>query len=101
MQNQSGDKTREMQLSVREALSSKKEEPQKDSESEFSNLDHSDDDEASFDSRMRQQILRRRKELGDVPPKQKIHNGTFIIYSILQIYRCSILNPGLYHHPQK
>lgn len=75
--NTSGDKTREVQLSVREALSSKKEERKKDSEAEFPNfIDHSDDDEASFDAKMRQKILRRRKDLGDVPPKQKMHNGS-------------------------
>ncbi|KAL5783474.1 hypothetical protein ACOSP7_008503 [Xanthoceras sorbifolium] len=73
-----GDKTiKDVQLSVREALSSKKEEQQKGVESEFTDsLDHSDDDEASFDARMRQQILRRRKELGNAPPKQKQHNGS-------------------------
>lgn len=81
MQNTSGDKTREVQLSVREALSSKK-----DSEAEFPNfIDHSDDDEASFDAKMRQKILRRRKDLGDVPPKQKMHNGTVIICVIFQV----------------
>lgn len=108
MQNTSGDKTREVQLSVREALSSKKEEPQKDSEADFSNfLDHSDDDEAGFDSRMRQQILRRRKELGDVPPKQKMHNGTFIICSILQLVNSNILGVqprtlvSIFDRPQK
>jgi peptidyl-prolyl cis-trans isomerase SDCCAG10 len=70
-------KTRGVQLSVREALSSKKEESQKESESGFYNLfDYSDDDEANFDARMRQQILRRRKELGDIPSKPKLHNGS-------------------------
>jgi peptidyl-prolyl cis-trans isomerase SDCCAG10 len=73
-------KTRGVQLSVREALSSKKEESQKESESGFYNLfDYSDDDEANFDARMRQQILRRRKELGDIPSKPKLHNGNLII----------------------
>lgn len=62
---------RDMQLSVRGALSSKKEE----SQNKFSeSLDYSDDDEANFDARMRQQILRKRKELGDHPTKQKLHN---------------------------
>ncbi|KAJ4709026.1 Peptidyl-prolyl cis-trans isomerase [Melia azedarach] len=78
--NTSGDqKTRDVQLSVREALSSKKEQPQKDLEAEISNsLDHSDDDddEAGFDARMRQQILRRHKELGGAQPKQKMQNGS-------------------------
>ncbi|ONI33154.1 hypothetical protein PRUPE_1G408500 [Prunus persica] len=72
-------KTRHVQLSVREALSSKKDEPRKDSESNFYNtLNYSDDDddEANFDARMRQQILRKRKDLGDLPPKSKMHNGS-------------------------
>ncbi|KAF5467957.1 hypothetical protein F2P56_012158 [Juglans regia] len=69
-------KIRDMQLSVRDALSSKKEESQKDSKSEFYNsLDYSDDDEANFDERMRQQILRRRLELGDTPSKPKLNDG--------------------------
>ncbi|XP_048444569.1 LOW QUALITY PROTEIN: peptidyl-prolyl cis-trans isomerase CYP57 [Pyrus x bretschneideri] len=72
-------KTRHVQLSIREALSSKKEEPRKDSESKFYNtLDHSDDDdddEANFDARMRQQILKKRTDLGDLLPKPKLKNG--------------------------
>lgn len=67
-----------MQLSIRETLSSKKEEFHKDAEAEFSNsFNYSDDDdnEANFDARMRQQILRKRKELGDLPPKPKLQNG--------------------------
>ncbi|XP_059454575.1 peptidyl-prolyl cis-trans isomerase CYP57 [Corylus avellana] len=68
--------TRDVQLSIREALSSKNEESQKDSEAEFSNpLDYSDDDEANFDERMRLQILRRRKELSDIPAKPKLRKG--------------------------
>lgn len=92
MQNTSGDqKTRDVQLSVREALSSKKEQPQKDLEAEISNsLDHSDDDddEAGFDARMRQQILRRHKELGGAQPKQKMQNGTltYIIATFLKYH---------------
>ncbi|KAK1549763.1 hypothetical protein Q3G72_007501 [Acer saccharum] len=76
----SGDKTiKDVQLSVREALSSKKEELQKGFQSKFTDsLDHSDDDEANFDARMRQQILRRRNEQGDAPPKQKQHDGSSI-----------------------
>ncbi|XP_062159362.1 peptidyl-prolyl cis-trans isomerase CYP57 [Alnus glutinosa] len=77
LKNSSDVKTaRDVQLSVREALSSKKDESQKDSEAEFSNsLDYSDDDEANFDERMRLQILRRRKELADIPSKPKLRNG--------------------------
>lgn len=83
MQNPSEVKiNKDLQLSVREALSAKKEESWKESESEFSNLlDHSDDDEANFDARMRQQILRKRKELDDLPTKQKLNKGTLLIWS--------------------
>ncbi|KAL5559471.1 hypothetical protein UlMin_035682 [Ulmus minor] len=63
--------TRAAQLSVREALSSKKEGSRNDVEAEA----YSDDDEASFDARMRQQILRKRNEL-DLPPKPKVRNDS-------------------------
>nr|XP_007161133.1 hypothetical protein PHAVU_001G045200g [Phaseolus vulgaris]ESW33127.1 hypothetical protein PHAVU_001G045200g [Phaseolus vulgaris] len=67
---------RDLQLSVRETLNSKKEEPQKDSApGNIARLDSSDDDEADFDSRMRMQILKKRKELGDLPPKSKLQKG--------------------------
>lgn len=88
MQSTSGDKTREVQLSVREALSSKKEEPQKLGEVEsFNSPDNSDEDEANFDARMRRQILRRRQELGDfpAPTEQKPRRGT-LIYLTLFIF---------------
>lgn len=77
MQNPSEVKTtKDLQLSVRVALSTKKEESWKESDNEFSNLlDHSDDDEANFDARMRRQILRKRKELDDLPTKQKLNKG--------------------------
>ncbi|KAK7321569.1 hypothetical protein VNO77_32353 [Canavalia gladiata] len=72
-----GKSTRDLQLSVRDALNTKKEEPQKDSETgNRAHLDSSDDDdEADFDARMRRQILQKRKELGDLPPKMKLQNG--------------------------
>ncbi|XP_057959215.1 peptidyl-prolyl cis-trans isomerase CYP57 [Malania oleifera] len=67
---------KDMQLSVREALRLNKEEYQRDSEAEISNsLDYSDDDEVNFDARMRQQILRKRKELGDIRTNRKLQNG--------------------------
>lgn len=73
--------TRNMQLSVRDALSSKKEESQKDSEAgNLAHPDSSDDDEADFDARMRLQILQKRKDLGDLPPKPKLQNGTIIFH---------------------
>ncbi|XP_020236449.1 peptidyl-prolyl cis-trans isomerase CYP57 isoform X2 [Cajanus cajan] len=71
-----GKARRDRQLSVREALNSKKEEPQRDSEAgNMAHLDSSDDDEADFDARMRMQILKKRKELGDIPAKPKSQNG--------------------------
>ena len=82
MQNPSEVKKTKDVLSVREALSTKKEDSRKESEAEFSNfLDHSDDDEAGFDARMRQQILRKRKELDDLPTKKKSNKGTLLIWS--------------------
>ncbi|WVY89287.1 hypothetical protein V8G54_034801 [Vigna mungo] len=67
---------RDLQLSVRETLNAKKEEPQKDSApGNIARLDSSDDDEADFDSRMRMQILKKRKELGDLPPKPKLQKA--------------------------
>lgn len=67
-------RTRDVQLSVREALGSKKEESRKGVEADVYS-DNDDEDEANFDARMRQQILRKRNELGDLPPKPKLHNG--------------------------
>lgn len=68
---------KDMQLSVREALSSKKDESWKETHSKFSEtLPDSDDDEANFDNRMRLQILKKRKELGDHSTKQKSHNAS-------------------------
>ena len=71
-----GKSTRDVQLTIREALGSKKEASRKESEAGFQeSLDNSDEDEAGFDARMRQQILKRRKELGDPTPKQKLISG--------------------------
>ncbi|KAL1353395.1 hypothetical protein HN51_017346 [Arachis hypogaea] len=79
--NEMSKATRDLQLTVRDALKTKKEEPQK--ELETSKIDSSDDDdddeddgnEADFDARMRRRILKKRKELGDLPPKPKVQNG--------------------------
>ncbi|XVF35306.1 hypothetical protein REPUB_Repub18cG0134100 [Reevesia pubescens] len=69
--------TKDVQLSVRGALRSRREGAEKDADAELSDsLDHSDDDDASFDARMRRQILNRRKELRDLPSKQKMQNGS-------------------------
>ncbi|KAK6140733.1 hypothetical protein DH2020_025531 [Rehmannia glutinosa] len=67
-----GQKTKDAQLLVREALSSKKEQRKEFGAGFSESLDNSDEDEASFDARMRQQILRRRKELGDLPTKKEL-----------------------------
>ncbi|KAL0710438.1 hypothetical protein Bca4012_017416 [Brassica carinata] len=62
-------------LSVREALGSKNEDAQKEkSWPESDPVGHSDDDdddgdETKFDAKMRNQVLSRRKEMGDIPPK--------------------------------
>lgn len=78
MQNSAEAKaTRDLQLSVRGALSSKKDASKKDLDPELSNSDD-DDDEANFDARMLQQILRRRMDLGDLSSKQK-KDGIFSI----------------------
>ncbi|KAH9618073.1 hypothetical protein KSS87_014431 [Heliosperma pusillum] len=71
---------RELQLSVREALSSKKEVSHKetaDKSRPFSDSEGNDDDDdgAGFDARMRKQALMRRAKLGDVPTKQKSKSG--------------------------
>ncbi|KAK4787116.1 hypothetical protein SAY86_010949 [Trapa natans] len=71
-----GKTRRDVQLSIREALGSKKEAMQKESECVFpfssaKREADDDEDEASFDARMRRQILDKRKELGNVPPKPK------------------------------
>lgn len=92
-------KTRQVQLSVREALQSKKEDPSKNSESKFYNsLNYSDNDdddnEVNFDARMRNQILRKRKELGDHPLKPKLPNGTH--FSSPNVYQCVKFCPS---HP--
>lgn len=63
----------------------------KESAEFYDSLDHSDDDdEANFDTRMRLQILKKRKELGDHPQKQKLHKGNINICS--QIQRVNHLN---------
>lgn len=73
-----------MQLSVREALSSKKDESWKETHTKFSEtLADSDDDEANFDNRMRLQILKKRKELGDQSTSHKLHNGNVMHYILL------------------
>ncbi|CAH9126600.1 unnamed protein product [Cuscuta epithymum] len=67
---------RDVQLSVKEALRSKGSEVARESEAK-SHQSHSEsdaDDDAGFDARMRRQILEKRKELGNVPSKQKLQS---------------------------
>ncbi|RAL52868.1 hypothetical protein DM860_007636 [Cuscuta australis] len=66
---------RDVQLSVKEALRSKgnavaREPDAKPHQSHSEEED--DDDDTGFDVRMRRQILEKRKELGDMPSKQKL-----------------------------
>ncbi|GAV56961.1 Pro_isomerase domain-containing protein [Cephalotus follicularis] len=69
---------RDAQLSIRDALSSKKEESQRYLDDVLSDpLDHSDD-ETIFDARMRNKILIKHRELGDFPSKQKSYNESSI-----------------------
>ncbi|KAL1222340.1 Peptidyl-prolyl cis-trans isomerase CYP57 [Cardamine amara subsp. amara] len=57
-------------LSVREALNSKKEVAQKDSVGNSDGDDDDDDeDETKFDAKMRNQVLIRRREMGETPSK--------------------------------
>ncbi|KAL6556687.1 hypothetical protein OROGR_005975 [Orobanche gracilis] len=69
-----GQKIKDAQLKVREALSTKKDQQKELGPKIFESV-HSDEDEASFDVRMRQQILRRRMELGDLPIKKELPNA--------------------------
>ncbi|KAL1552329.1 cytochrome P450 monooxygenase 57, variant 2 [Salvia divinorum] len=66
-------KSRESQLMVREALA-KKQHKEELGAGTSDSPDHSDEDELSFDVRMRQQILRRRQEIGDKPTKKDLRN---------------------------
>ncbi|KAJ6814643.1 putative peptidyl-prolyl cis-trans isomerase CYP57 [Iris pallida] len=70
------EKRKDAQMSVREALSSRKGNSKKEPETDFASAyDNSDDDEATFDTRMRLQILNKRKELGEVIIHEKIATG--------------------------
>ncbi|XP_077245334.1 cyclophilin-like peptidyl-prolyl cis-trans isomerase family protein [Tasmannia lanceolata] len=66
-------KKKDLQISVREALSSKKDDFEKESGTNLSDAhDLSDDDEAKFDARMRLQILKKRMEMGEISSRQKM-----------------------------
>lgn len=68
-------------MSVREALGSKKEAAQKDKSLSISDSvgrsddDDDDEDENRFDAKMRNQVLSRRKEMGDAPSKRTQKNS--------------------------
>ncbi|KAI4377525.1 hypothetical protein MLD38_015132 [Melastoma candidum] len=73
-------KTKDIQLSVRDALSSKKHASVRESGAGFFSSsresgDDNDEDEASFDARMRRQILKKREEMGDLSSKPKSSDG--------------------------
>ncbi|XP_064934184.1 peptidyl-prolyl cis-trans isomerase CYP57-like isoform X1 [Musa acuminata AAA Group] len=68
------EKKNEIRLAVREALTSNKVDSIREHEMDDLDADdHSDDDdEANFDARMRLQILRKRREMGDVATHEKL-----------------------------
>ncbi|KAK1289416.1 hypothetical protein QJS10_CPB18g00817 [Acorus calamus] len=67
-------KEKDLHTSVREALNSKKDVSVKDPQKDLYRSPNRDidDDEADFDARMRDQILQKRKTLGDVSSRQKL-----------------------------
>lgn len=71
------EKKNEARLAVRDALISNKGNNIRESQmDDFNADDHSDDDdESNFDARMRMQILRKRKEMGDVTNHDKMPVG--------------------------
>ncbi|EPS58643.1 hypothetical protein M569_16170 [Genlisea aurea] len=81
-------KAKDVQLIVREALSSKKDHAKEPGAGFPESLDFSDEDESTFDARMRQQILKRRKDLGDFPSKDKSPDRN----------RAPSTNPSVDHH---
>lgn len=72
---------KDLQMSVREALTSKRDRFERELENNLSDShglsddDNDDGDEAKFDARMRIKILKKRRELGEVSSRS---NGTFI-----------------------
>ncbi|RWW28020.1 hypothetical protein BHE74_00010292 [Ensete ventricosum] len=71
------EKKNEIRLAVREALTSNKVDSIREHEMDDLDADdHSDDDdEANFDARMRLQILKKRREMGDVATHEKLPAG--------------------------
>ncbi|KAK8948752.1 Peptidyl-prolyl cis-trans isomerase-like 2 [Platanthera zijinensis] len=76
------ERKKEMQRSVREALTSKRNDPNKEQNYDVSdsfghtNDDDDDDDEANFDARMRSQILKKRRVLGDIVSYEKLSTSS-------------------------
>ncbi|XP_073129450.1 peptidyl-prolyl cis-trans isomerase CYP57 [Henckelia pumila] len=68
-------KAKEVRLTVREALNSKIENHRESDSKPPNSLDDSDEDDISFDARMRQQIIQKRKELGDLSTKRVLSSG--------------------------
>ncbi|WOL02997.1 peptidyl-prolyl cis-trans isomerase CYP57 [Canna indica] len=68
------EKKNEVRIAVREALSSNKGDFIREPELDDLEADHhsDDDDETTFDAKMRLQILRKRREMGDVAAKEKL-----------------------------
>uniref|UniRef100_A0A803N200 PPIase cyclophilin-type domain-containing protein n=1 Tax=Chenopodium quinoa TaxID=63459 RepID=A0A803N200_CHEQI len=84
---------RDLQLSVREALNSKNQESQKGKADELSGsraLSDSDEDERSFDGRMREQILRKRMEIGDLPTNTKQKSQSVSLSPVLYIREINV-----------
>ncbi|KAK8958588.1 Peptidyl-prolyl cis-trans isomerase-like 2 [Platanthera guangdongensis] len=76
------ERKKEMQRSVREALNSKRNDPNKEQKYDVSdsfghtNDDDDDDDEVNFDARMRSQILKKRRVLGDIVSYEKLSTSS-------------------------
>lgn len=84
-------KAKEVRLTVRDALNSKIEDHRESDSKPPKSFDDSDEDDISFDARMCQQIIRKRKELGDLSTKQELPNGEPTICRFLcVIFFCSI-----------
>lgn len=89
------EKKNEIRLAVREALTSNKVDSIREHEMDDLDADdHSDDDdEANFDARMRLQILRKRREIGDVATHDKLPAG-----NVCYLTRCIFMH--LINYPQ-
>jgi peptidyl-prolyl cis-trans isomerase SDCCAG10 len=85
------EKKKEAVLSVREALSTKKNDfrdTERDDDDLNDDDDDDDDDGFMFDLKMRSQILKKRKELGDAAVRDKPSIGIILCYLLLVILFC-------------